>query len=176
MKVILSQDVFNLGQMGDTVDVKSGYARNYLLPRKMAVIAESASAKQIAHEMGIIKRREQKMQAELVGVKAELEKITVEIKARAGENEKLFGSVTNSNIAEALHEMGHEFDRRRLELKEPIKALGVYTVPLKLGAGVEAEIKVWVSAEEPPETESILEEELEDDIVRAGDEEDEDED
>lgn len=155
MKVILKEDVYNLGSMGDTVDVKPGYARNFLLPRKLAVAAESASAKQIEHEMYIIKRRENKMRAHLSEEKDVLEKLTVELKARVGESDKLFGSITSSHIAEALKDMGHEFDRRKIVSSEPIKTLGEHTVLLKLGAGVEAKIKVTVTAEEEPVKESL---------------------
>jgi len=154
MKVILCEDIANLGKMGSSVKVADGYARNYLLPRKLAVNADSASAKQIEHEMAIIKRREEKQKAAIAEVAKKLEGVTVEIKARAGEEDKLFGSVTNAMIAEKLAEAGHEIDRKLIVLEEPIRTLGIFTVPVRLGHGVEAEVKVWVSAieEEEPAT------------------------
>ncbi len=145
MKVILCDDVEDLGAMGATVDVADGYARNFLLPRKLAVGTDSASAKQIEHELRIIKGREEKRRAELTEVAKKLEGVTAEIQMRAGEGDKLFGSVTRSMIAEKLQEQGHEIDRKTLLLEEPIKTLGIFTVPVKLAGGIKAEIKVWVS-------------------------------
>lgn len=151
MKVILCENIANLGEMGETVNVAPGYARNYLIPRKMAVQTDSASAKQIEHEMRIIKRREEKHRAELAEVAKQLESLTVEIKAKAGAEEKIFGSVTAANIADGLKAQGHEVDRRKVLLEEPIKALGIYTVPVRLMSGIDANVKVWVVAEEPEE-------------------------
>ena len=148
MKVILCEEVENLGAMGEMVDVTDGYARNYLLPRKLAVGAESASAKQIEHELSIIRRREEKLRAELQGVAKQLEGVTVEIQMRAGEGDKLFGSVTSQMIAEQLRELGHEVERKAIRLEEPIKQLGIETVPVKLGNGVEAQVKVWVTGQQ----------------------------
>ena len=107
--------------------------------------AESGSARQIEHEMRMIRKREEKRRAHLREVAKGIEALTVEIKARAGEEEKIFGSVTAANIAEHLKEMGCEIDRRSIKLEEPIKALGIYSVPAALGLGVEASIKVWVT-------------------------------
>jgi large subunit ribosomal protein L9 len=145
MNVILCDDVENLGEMGQTVKVADGYARNFLIPRRLAVKADSASAKQIEHEMAIIKRREEKRRAEQTKIAKELEKLTVEIKVRAGEGDKIFGSVTAGHIAEKLAEMGQEINRKNLVLAEPIKSLGIFKVALKFPGGIEAEIKVWVT-------------------------------
>lgn len=145
MKVILCEDVENLGAMGSTVKVADGYARNYLIPRKLAVGADSASAKQIEHELAIIRRREEKRREELRQVAAKIEGLTVDIKMRAGEEDKLFGSVTTAMIVEKLAEMGHQIDRKMLHLEEPIKTLGIFTVPVRLMGGIEAQVKVWVS-------------------------------
>lgn len=146
MKVILSEDVDNVGAMGATVSVADGFARNYLIPRKLAVQADSASAKQIEHEMSIIRRKEERRKAEFGRLAKDLEKVTIEIQMRAGEEEKLFGSVTTAMIAEKLEEKGHVVDRKKIFLAEPIKSLGIFMVPVKLGCGVEATVKVWVSA------------------------------
>ncbi len=161
MNVILCEDVDNLGDMGDTVKVAPGYARNFLFPRRLAVAADSASAKQIEHELRIIRRKDEKRRQELNGVAGNLSKVTVSIKMRAGENEKLFGSVTTQHIAEKLVEMGHSVDKRQIKLAEPIKALGIYTVAVRLASGIEPEIKVWVSAIEEPKSEAApVEEEV----------------
>lgn len=152
MKVILCEDVPNLGKMGASVKVADGYARNYLLPRKLAVNADSASAKQIDHEMQIIRRREEKLRTAMAQFAKKIEGMTVEIKARAGEEDKLFGSITNAMIAEKMAEMGVEIDRKQIVLDEPIRSLGIFTVPVRLGHGIEASLKVWVTpiVEEEP--------------------------
>lgn len=157
MKVILRENVPNLGTMGDTVKVKDGYARNFLFPRRLAVPAESGSARQIEHEMHMIRKREEKRKVHLNEVAKGLQALTVEIRARAGEEEKIFGSVTTANIAERLKELGHDIDRRSIKLEEPIKALGIYSVPVALGHGVEANIKVWVAPVEEPKAEEAAE-------------------
>lgn len=157
MNVILCDDVENLGEMGQTVKVADGYARNFLIPRRLAVKADSASAKQIEHEMAIIKRREEKRRAEQTKIAKELEKLTVEIKVRAGEGDKIFGSVTAGHIAEKLAEMGQEINRKNLVLGEPIKSLGIFKVTVKFPGGIEAQIKVWVTGiEEAKKSEAEL--------------------
>lgn len=145
MKVILRDDVDNLGEMGQTVKVADGYARNFLIPRKLAVQADSASAKQIQHELALIKRREEKRRAEQSKFAKELEKLTVEIQVRAGEGDKIFGSVTAGHIAEKLAEMGQEINRKSIVLAEPIKSLGIFKVAIKFPGGIEANLKVWVT-------------------------------
>lgn len=147
MQVILCENVENLGEMGQTVKVAPGYARNFLLPRNMAVQADSGNAKQIEHELKIIKKREEKWRATQQDAAKKLEGVTVEIKMRSGEGDKLFGSVTNAMIADQLAAMGHEISRKAIEMPEPIKSLGIFTVKIKLASGIFAEIKVWVSSE-----------------------------
>jgi len=153
VKVILCENVPNLGEMGATVKVAVGYARNYLLPRKLAVNADSGSAKQIEHEVRIIRRREEKMRAELTKVAKQLEGVTVEIKARAGEEDKIFGSVTTAHIAEGLKALGHEVDRKAITLEEPIKTLGIHLASVRLAKGISGNVKVWVSKEQTEEEE-----------------------
>jgi len=157
MKVILSDDIDNLGEMGQTVKVADGYARNFLIPRNLAVAADSASAKQIEHEMRIIKRREEKRRAEARALAKQLERITVEVQVRAGEGDKIFGSVTTGHIAEKLAEQGFEVSRKVIHLAEPIKTLGIFNVPVKMPGGIEAEIKVWVSRIEDEELAPVAE-------------------
>ena len=150
MKIILCDDVDNLGEMGQTVVVADGYARNFLIPRRLAVRADSASAKQIEHELAIIKRREEKRRAEQTKVAKKLEKLTVEIQVRAGEGDKIFGSVTAGHIAEKLAELGHDVNRKTIQLPEPIKTLGIFKVTVKFPGSIEAEIKVWVTGLDDP--------------------------
>lgn len=149
MKVILCENVPNLGEMGMTVKVAPGYARNYLLPRKLAVPAESGSAKQIEHEMRIIKKKEEKVRAQLAEEAKKLQAICIEIKAKAGEENKIFGSVTSAQIAEALRGLGYAVDRKSVHIEEPIRTLGEHIVSVKLMRGIEANVKVLVVSEEP---------------------------
>lgn len=147
MNIILCEDVDNLGSMGDQVKVANGYARNFLLPRQLAVVADSASAKQIEHELRIIRKREAKLRIELTEVSKTIADLSVEITQKSGESGKLFGSVTSLNIAAALKELGHEVNRRKIKLSEPIKTVGKHEVVLRLGAGVETTIHVEVIAD-----------------------------
>jgi large subunit ribosomal protein L9 len=150
MKVILSQDVEHVGHTGQTVKVADGFARNYLLPRKMAVHCDSGSAKQIDHERKVIARREEKRRAVLTEVAKGIEALTVDFQVRAGAEDKIFGSVTTVHIADRLAEMGHPIDRKSIHLEEPIKSIGIFLVPVRLASGIEANLKVWVSAIEEP--------------------------
>ena len=152
MKVILCQDVPNVGKMGVEVNVADGFARNYLLPRKLAVRSDSATAKQIDHETRIIRRREGKQRAVLADLGRKLDEVTVEIRARAGDEERIFGSVTSGQIAEKLGEMGHPLDRKDIVLEEPIRSLGIFAVPVRLASGIEATVKVWVTPAEEEAT------------------------
>lgn len=164
MKVILCDDIDNLGEMGQTVKVADGYARNFLIPRRLAVQADTASAKQIEHELAIIKRREEKRRAEQAQIAKALEKLTVEIQVRAGEGDKIFGSVTAGHIAEKLGEMGHDISRKAIVLPEPIKSLGIFKVAVKFPGGIEAQLKVWVTGiEEPKKAEEEVVEEADTD-------------
>jgi large subunit ribosomal protein L9 len=151
VKVILCENVPNLGEMGATVKVADGYARNFLLPRKLAVNADSSSAKHIEHEMRIIHRREEKVRAQLTEVAKKLAGVTVEIKAKAGAEDRIFGSVTTAQIAESLKAQGFTVDRKAISLDEPIKSLGIYTANVRLIRGVEAPVKVWVTKEQTDE-------------------------
>lgn len=165
MNVILCEDVDNLGSMGDQVKVANGYARNFLLPRKLAVVADSASAKQIEHELRIIRKREVKVRAEMEEVAKTIASVEIKITQKAGENGKLFGSVTSLHIAQALAEQGHEVNRRKIKLSEPIKAVGNYDIVLGLSAGVETTIKLEVLADivKAEEVEEVAEVDLDDD-------------
>ena len=145
MNVILCENVENLGEMGHRVDVADGYARNYLIPRKLAVQADSATAKQIEHEMRLIKRKEEKRRAELTVVADKMRELTLEFQMRAGEEDKIFGSVTTTMIADKLVEQGFDVTRKQVVLEEPIKSLGIYTVKVRLLSGIESSVKVWVT-------------------------------
>jgi len=147
MKVILADDVRGVGHRGDTVSVKPGFARNYLFPRGLAYEATEGNKKRIAAES---RARTTRLQGERAGAEAlaaNLTGVTVTISAKAGEADRLFGSVTAQDIADALAAKGHPVDRRRLELEHPIKHLGEHTVPLRLHPDVHADLKVVVVPE-----------------------------
>lgn len=148
MKIILCEDVDNVGEMGQTVKVSDGYARNFLLPRRLAVSSDSASAHQIEHEMRIIRKREEKRRKELAEVAKGLGGLRVVFKAKAGEGGKLFGSITTLHIAQKLEEMGHAINRKKIILAEPIKTLGDHPVTVRLKTGIETNINVVIEADE----------------------------
>ena len=147
MKVILRQDFESLGKIGEVVAVKDGYARNYLIPRSIAYRATTSNLRALDEEKRQHGRQEQKQfkEAEKLGV--ELEKLSVTIPMKVGEDDKLFGSVTSQMIADALKEKGFTVDKRTIELEEPIKTLGIFEVPVKLHTKVSAKAKVWVVRE-----------------------------
>lgn len=148
MKVILRDDVSGLGKIGEMLDVKNGYARNFLIPRKLAVLANTKNFKALEHEKRNIAERSKKIISTAEARGKELSAISVTIKAKAGEEEKLFGSVTTKDIEKALKAQGVEIDRKKLVLDEPIKRLGDYTVKVKVHPEVAAEIALKVVPEE----------------------------
>ncbi len=147
MKIILRQDHEKLGKTGDIVDVKDGYARNYLIPKRIGYAASAGNLHALEEEKKQHAGREQKELRQSQRLAAELEKTSVTLKVKVGEDEKLFGSVTTQMIADALKEKGLTLDKRIIELDEPIKALGIYSVNVKLHADVAGKVKVWVVRE-----------------------------
>jgi large subunit ribosomal protein L9 len=148
MQVILKEDLDNLGKSGEVVNVKEGYGRNYLLPRGLAVVATADDVARVAHEKRVIAARAAKLSKELQSEADRLGQLTVSIARAVGDEDKLFGSVTSRDIAEALSEQKVTVDAKKIHLDEPIKALGLTEVPIKLGQGVTAKIKVWVVKKE----------------------------
>lgn len=144
MDVILRQAVEKLGHPGDLVKVSAGFARNYLLPRGIAVAATEGNKKRINQEKARLESAENARREAAANFASTVEQISLTFSARVGEEGKLFGSVTAGDIAEQLHAQGHQIERRQIDLQEPIKALGVYRVPIRLHADVKPEIKVWV--------------------------------
>jgi large subunit ribosomal protein L9 len=147
MKVFLKEDVKSLGRIGEVVNVSDGYARNYLLPKKLAVEANTKNIKEFEHHKRVLQERAARIRAEFKTLAEKLSALSLTIKAKAGEEEKLFGSVTNMDIAEALKEAGQEIDKKKIVLDEPIKRLGEYTVEVKIDAEISAKVKVNVIAE-----------------------------
>ena len=147
MQVILRNRIPNLGEAGEVVKVKPGYGRNYLIPQGHAYEATAANQRRIERDAADVAARE----AEVLGAARthaeKLDGISLTFNARAGQEGRLFGSITSGDIAAKLAEQGIEIDRRQIELEEPIKALGVFTVPVRLHSQVRPELKVWVIQE-----------------------------
>jgi large subunit ribosomal protein L9 len=148
MQIILRDDMENLGKSGEVVNVKPGYARNYLLPRGHAIKATESDVKRVEHEKRVIAARTAKLSKEAQAEADKLSQISVSIARAVGEEDKLYGSVTTRDIAEALAEKGVKVDSKKIHLDEPLKALGMTEVQVKLGRGVNATIKVWVVKQE----------------------------
>lgn len=146
--VILSEDVLNLGEAGEVVRVKPGFARNYLLPRGKAIVATKAKVAEIEHHKRIIAEKVAREMKNLEAVKKAMEKVELTVEMQAGTEGKLFGSVTSAAIASLLAEKGYEIDRRKIVLSEPIKELGEHAVPVKLRGELVAKVKLTVTASE----------------------------
>jgi large subunit ribosomal protein L9 len=148
MRVILRENLDNLGKAGAVVSVRAGYARNYLLPNGLAVPATEKDEARMQHEQRAIAARIAKLSKQLQSEADRLSQVSVSLARAVGEEDKLYGSVTNRDIAEALAEQGVTVDAKKIHLEEPIKALGMTEVPVKLGHDVTAKIKVWVVKKE----------------------------
>lgn len=148
VEVILKTDIRNLGRAGDLVHVKPGYARNYLIPQGFAFPATPGARKRYEEEQHRLSRTQERAKSDAVELATELEGLSLTFTAKAGEEGRLYGSVTTADIAEALAKEGLDVDKRIIHLEEPIKELGVFAVPIRLHAEVEPEVKVWVVAEE----------------------------
>ena len=146
-KVLLREDVDNLGARGEIVRVKAGYARNYLLPRKLAVQATAGNVKQIEAERGALMKREARERGTAEQQAEQVRKVRLNFTRKVGEHGVLYGSVTSMDITEALREQGYEIDRRRVQLREPIKETGEFTVNVKLHRDVVVELPVTVAGE-----------------------------
>ena len=148
MEVILIQDVDNLGAKNEVVKVKNGYARNYLLPRQLAVEGSPSNRKQLEERMKQVKKKEDKMLAEFNTVVAKLKEAPLKIGAKTGTSGKIFGSVTTLQIGRAIREQkGYEIDRKRISIPEEVKELGTYKATIEFGSGQSAEVEFEVVAE-----------------------------
>ncbi len=148
MKVILKEDVKALGSMGDIVNVKDGYARNYLIPKKLAVPADEKNLKEFLHHKRMIERKLNKVKIQAEELKKKIEEIELTIKQKVGKSGKLFGSITSLVLEKELEKVGLNIDRKKILLQEPIKTLGNFKVKIKLHPEVIAELKVNVIQEE----------------------------
>jgi len=147
MKVILRKDFEPLGHVGDVVVVKDGYANNFLIPRKIAYTALKGNMQALEEEKKNLQRKNEQELTIAESLATEIEKVSVTIPVQVGEEDKIFGSVTSQMIADALKEKGFEMDKRKIEIEEPIKTLGIYSVNVKLHPNVSTKIKVWVVRE-----------------------------
>lgn len=152
MRIILTQDIRKLGSIGDIVNVKDGYARNFLLPRSMAVTANEANKAELEHQKRLLERKSAKQLAEYKKLASNIEKVSVTISKRAGEDEKIFGTVTPQELSNSLGDAGIEVDKRDIFLTESVKKVGVYSADVKLHSKVTAKLKFWVVADEPEDT------------------------
>lgn len=148
MEVILKEDVPNLGQMGEVVRVRDGFARNYLLPRGLVLTANKKNLKAVEHQKRVIGDKRERLAKQAQTLAEKLMSLSLIISAKAGEEGKLFGSVTSMDIEKALKEKGFDVERRKIHLETPIKNLGDFEVPVRLAADVTASVKVSVVSEE----------------------------
>ncbi len=148
MKVILRQDISSLGKAGEAVEVKSGYGRNFLIPRNMAVVATKGNLLAIDEIKSQNELREKKQRVESVRLKDKLEKLSLTCEVLVGEEDKIFGSVTSQNIVDLVSAEGFKIDKRNVILEDAIKSLGVYTVQVKIDKDVIANLKLWVIRKE----------------------------
>ena len=146
VQLILREDVRRLGEAGDLVSVKPGYARNFLVPQGKAILATVGRVKELDHQKRVISERLAKEMADFEAVKQRMASVVLEFSAQAGDEGKIFGSITAQQIGEQLAEKGFKIDRRKIELDVPIKALGEHQVPVKLRSEIVAEVKVIVTA------------------------------
>ena len=144
MQVILTQDVDNLGKAGELVSVRPGYGRNYLVPRGLAVSATTRNKNRLDHDKAVIERKIAKERASATEIATRINGMTLQFERMVGEDEKLFGSVTNRDITDQLKKANVDIDHRWVELEHPVKALGKYEVQVRLAAGVNATLKFWV--------------------------------
>jgi large subunit ribosomal protein L9 len=147
MKVLLREDYKGLGEAGEVVKVKDGFARNFLIPQGVAFMATDQNKKRYENDLKQQSRKLERDKIQAAELAKKLENVSCTISVQVGEEDKLFGSVTSQNIADVLEEQGYKIDKRKINLEEPIKALGIYSVPIKLHPEVEASVKVWVVKE-----------------------------
>ena len=147
MKIILMENVPKVGKAGEVLEVKDGFGRNYLIPKKLAIAATKKDLDQLEHHRKIIQVKEARRMKDAKAFKEQIEGLSITIPCKVGESDKLFGSVTTMDIAQALRDKEVEIDKRWIKLEEPLKVLGVYTVPVHLEKDIEASLKVWLVKE-----------------------------
>jgi len=144
VRVILTEDIAKLGIMGEMITVKDGFARNYLIPQKLAVPANPQNLKDLEHQKALVAQKKNRIKKEAEILAEKIEKISCTIPKQAGEEDKLFGAVTSKDIEESLKDEGIAIDRKKIVLDEPIKTLGIFKVPIKVHPEVTAHVKIWI--------------------------------
>jgi len=144
MRIILLRDFEQLGKSGEQVEVTSGYARNYLIPKGIAIQATKSNLKSFKEKIRINSQRQDRALKKSETLAEKLKSLSLTVPVKVGEEDKVFGSVTSQMIAEKLMEKGYEIDKRQINLEEPIKSLGIYDIPIKLHSQIEASVKLWV--------------------------------
>jgi large subunit ribosomal protein L9 len=147
MRVILTEDVKTLGSIGDVMNVKDGFARNFLIPRSLAKVANESNRKELEHNKRILERRKQKVLATFKALAATIERVSVTVTKPVGEDERIFGTVTSAELEELLAKEGITVSRKDIKISEEVKKVGVYSAEVKLHSEVSAKFKVWVVAE-----------------------------
>ena len=148
MKVILTEDIDQLGNIGSVCEVKNGFARNFLLPKGMCVVANESKRKEFDHRMRVLTQKKQKLLGEVQALCKKLENLTLEVKKKVGEEEKIFGSVTHAELSDLFMEKSFEISRKTIQIPTEIKKLGTYLIHVKLHPEVEAKVKIKVVADE----------------------------
>ena len=146
MEVILLEDVSKLGEMGEIVEVAPGYGRNYLIPEGLAEQATASNKAEIKHQLGMIEARKEREREEAQEVLDDIDGISISVPARVADEDKLYGSVGQRDVAETLQQQGHEIDRKQVVMEQPVSELGIYEIPIKLASGIYANIRLWVVA------------------------------
>jgi len=148
MKILLTENISSLGEIGQIVNVAPGYARNYLLPQGLAVEATGKNVRELEHRKRILAQKREKFRQEMLSVAEKLNRVTIVLSRKVAEDDKLYGSVTAVDVAKALEDQGFEIPRKDIQLDQPIKQLGEATVPIKISAGISANVKLVIQKEE----------------------------
>jgi large subunit ribosomal protein L9 len=148
MKVILTENVESIGQIGDVLNVTSGYARNFLLPKGLAMEASSKNVRELEHKKRLLAQRREKQRLEMLSVAEKLHAVTVSLRRKVSEDDKLYGSVNVTDIAKGLEDRGFEIAKKDIELDQPIKQLGEFSVTIRVGVGVSTNVRVVIEKEE----------------------------
>ncbi len=148
MKVILTENVESIGQIGDVLNVTSGYARNFLLPKGLAMEATGKNVRELEHKKRLLAQRREKQRLEMLSVAEKLHAVTICLRRKVSEDDKLYGSVNVTDIAKGLEDQGFEIAKKDLDLEQPIKQLGEFSVTVRVGVGVSANVRVVIEKEE----------------------------
>lgn len=148
MEIILTENISSLGEIGQVVNVAPGYARNYLLPQGLALQATGKNVRELEHKKRILALKREKVRKEMLSFAEKLNEVKIVLNRKVAEEDKLYGSVSNVDIAKVLEEQGFELPRKSIQLEQPIKQLGEFTVPIRIGADVTANVKLVIEKEE----------------------------